>query len=121
MPSTKTGRLILGKRGGRELPKYRAIPTSVDGIRFDSRREAERYQGLKILVRCGEIKNLRLQVPYDIVINGHKVCKYIADFVYIDNETGKEVVEDSKGMRTPVYRLKKKLMLAVHGITIVEV
>ncbi len=99
--------------------KYGNKKTEVDGIKFDSKREAVRYGVLKLLVTAGLITDLRLQVPYQITINGVKVCKYVADFVYIDQ--GKEVVEDVKGMKTPVYNLKKKLMLACFGVSISEV
>lgn len=121
-----TGRLILGRQQQQSRPtsnynKYRAIKTMVDGIQFASRREAERYNGLKLLLRCGDISDLRLQVKYDIIINGQKVCAYIADFVYYDNATEKEIIEDSKGMSTPVFRLKKKLMKAVLNLDVIEV
>lgn len=99
--------------------KYRNKKTVVDGIKFDSQREATRYSVLKIMQAAGVISDLRLQVPYVITVNGLKVCKYVADFVYIDR--GREVVEDVKGMKTPTYNLKKKLMKAVHGIEIQEV
>ena len=71
------------------------------------------------MLAAGIISDLRLQVPYVITVNGLKICKYVADFVYIDK--GYEVVEDVKGMKTPTYNLKKKLMKAVHGIEIQEV
>lgn len=71
--------------------------------------------------RADRISELRTQVPFDIVINGVKVCRYIADFVYLIPETGARIVEDAKGYRTPIYRLKAKLMRAVHGIIIKEV
>lgn len=102
--------------------KFRAIPTTVDGIRFPSKREAKRYQELKLLEKAGEITHLELQVPYEIAVNGQKICKYIADFRYYlwDGQTGKQTVEDCKGYRTPEYRLKKKLMLACHGIEVLE-
>jgi hypothetical protein len=80
--------------------------------------EAARYGALKIIQAAGLISELRLQVPYVITVNGKKICRYIADFVYIEN--GKEVVEDVKGMKTPVYNLKKKLMEAVHRVVISE-
>lgn len=99
--------------------KYRNKKTVVDGIKFDSQREATRYSVLKIMQAAGVISDLRLQVPYVITVNGLKICKYVADFVYIDK--GREVVEDVKGMKTPTYNLKKKLMKAVHGIEIQEV
>ena len=99
--------------------KYRNKKTVVDGIKFDSQREATRYSVLKIMQAAGVISDLRLQVPYVITVNGLKICKYVADFVYVDR--GREVVEDVKGMKTPTYNLKKKLMKAVHGIEIQEV
>jgi len=98
--------------------KYGAKKTVVDGIKFDSMAEAARYGVLKVLQSAGLIKDLRLQVPYVITVNGKKICRYVADFVYIEN--GKEVVEDVKGMKTPVYNLKKKLMEAVFSVVILE-
>lgn len=81
--------------------------------------EAARYGVLKTCQRNGIISNLRLQVPYELhAANGKTICKYIADFVY--TEHGKEVVEDVKGMKTPVYNLKKKWMKAEYGISILE-
>ena len=98
--------------------KYKAVRTIVDGIKFPSKREARRYGELKILERYKQIHNLRLQVRYPIIVQGIKICTYVADFVY--SESGQEIVEDSKGMRTPTYRLKAKLMLACYGIKIKE-
>jgi len=98
--------------------KYGARKTVVDGIKFDSMAEATRYSVLKIVQASGLISELRLQVPYVITVNGKKICRYVADFVYVEN--GKEVVEDVKGMKTPVYNLKKKLMEAVFGVVILE-
>lgn len=68
--------------------------------------------------RTGLISNLKRQVRFIIAVNGHKICTYIADFTYTEN--GIEVTEDVKGYPTPEYRLKKKLMLAVHGVEIRE-
>ena len=99
--------------------KYQAVPTEVDGIKFPSKKEANRYRQLALLVKAGEISGLRLQVSYDISVNEHHICRYIADFEYVTSH-GAIVTEDVKGMRTPVYKLKKKLMLAVHGIEITE-
>lgn len=100
--------------------KFRAIKTEVDGIIFDSKKEAKTYSELKLLERGKAIKDIRLQVPYEIQINGIKICKYVADFVYLDSKTGKTIVHDAKGMKTPVYNIKKKLMKAVLGIDIFE-
>ena len=99
--------------------KFGNHKTVVDGITFDSKAEATRYSVLKVLQAAGVVTQLRLQVPYDLTVNGLKVCRYIADFVYMMD--GKEVVEDVKGMRTPEYKLKRKLMLAVFGIEIQEI
>lgn len=99
--------------------KYRAIKTVVDGITFDSKREATRYSELKLLERVGKIHNLLLQPTYLITINGVRCCEYRADFSWQEN--GQTVVADAKGFRTPVYKLKRKLMKAVHGIDIREV
>jgi len=101
--------------------KYAAIPTVVDGIRFASKREARRYGELRLLERAGEIASLELQPTFPCVVSGAKVCTYIADFAYT-SEAGKRVVEDVKGVKTPVYRLKKKLVEAIYqNVTIVEV
>ena len=100
--------------------KYRAVKTEVDGITFDSKREAARYMELVLLERAGEISHLELQPKYDCVVNGHNSCTYKADFRYFD--ANGSVVEDVKGMKTPVYRLKKKLVEALYpGVTIQEV
>lgn len=100
--------------------KYRNKPTEIDGIKFASRKEARRYSELKLLERAGEIDYLTLQVSYDITVNRVKICRYVADFVYFDKKINRTVVEDTKGIRTPAYKLKKKLMLAVHNIDITE-
>ena len=103
------------------MTKYRAKPTTVDGYRFASKKEANRYQQLLWMHEANEIEDLQLQPRFDIEVNGVKVCKYYADFKYRDKRTGDYVIEDVKGVRTAVYKLKKKLVQAVHGIDIVEV
>ena len=108
-------------RGG---SKYHAKKTCVDGIVFDSKREADRYLVLKSMEEDGNIEDLRRQVRYELVpafdVDGRH-CRpvyYVADFVYV--EDGKEVVEDVKGMRTDVYRLKSKLFARRYGKVIKE-
>lgn len=104
--------------------KYLNKKTVVDGIEFDSIAESNRYKELKLLEAAGEIEGLVLQPPYALVVNGVLVATYKADFLYFDNVKGCAVVEDVKGgdaTKTPVYRLKKKLMKAIHGIEITEV
>lgn len=106
--------------------KYGAEKTTVDGIRFDSRREARRYAELKMLQRAGKISDLRLQVPFELIPAQKKrdgkterSCVYRADFVYCAD--GATVVEDAKGKRTPEYIIKRKLMLEKYGIEVKEV
>ncbi len=101
--------------------KYRAVKALVEGITFDSQREASRYCELKILERVGTIRSLERQVVYEIAVNGRHIANYIADFRYIDRETEETVIEDAKGKRLPVYKLKKKLVEAIHNIKIIEV
>lgn len=101
--------------------KYGNVATTVNGIEFPSKREAARYQELLLLLYAGEIRNLELHPRFDIVVNGIHVCTYIADSRYQKTIDNKDVVEDTKGYRTAVYRMKKKLVKAVHNIDIVEV
>lgn len=124
------------------MAKYNNKKTVIDGITFDSKKEARRYSELRLLERAGKISNLRRQVKYVLIpaqyetverygkngqrlTNGKKCvereCAYIADFVYTDNASGKMVVEDTKGMRTKDYIIKRKLMLYKWHKKIVEV
>lgn len=100
------------------MNKYRNVRTEVDGITFHSKKEAARYSDLKLLERAGQIKDLRIQVPFLFELNDVRICKYFADFVYREN--GKEVVEDCKGKRTKDYMIKRKLMKAFFAIEIFE-
>lgn len=134
----------MSYRFRRNGTKYNAQKATVDGITFDSRKEANRYLELKLLERGGVISDLRLQVEFELIPNQYatekrygkngkplkdkqvlleRKCCYIADFVYKDNETKEMVVEDTKSpiTRTPEYRIKKKLMLYRYGIRIKEV
>lgn len=124
--------------------KYRASKAEVDGITFDSRKEARRYKELKLLESAGEIKDLKMQVRFNLIPEQREAsdecykrgknkgqpkpgriiereCAYIADFVYTRVSDGKTIVEDTKGMRTKDYILKRKMMLYFHGIRITEV
>lgn len=110
--------------------KYKNNKVDYDGIKFDSKKEAERYAELKILEKAGEIKNLQIQRPFELIprqkIDGkvvERACKYIADFVYQERIPGgwKLVVEDTKGFRTEAYKIKRKLMLQKYGIQIREI
>ena len=104
------------------MSKYNAIKTTVDGITFDSRKEASRYTELKLLSQAGEIRELRRQVPFELIPKrgNLRAIRYVADFVYADNH-GNDIVEDVKGMKTQVYKLKKRMMLEKYGIEIQEV
>lgn len=106
--------------------KFGAVTTHVDGIRFDSRKEARRYQELKLLERAGEITQLDVHPEFPLwatECDEKPFAKYIADFRYIDRRSGHLVVEDvkSRATRTAVYRLKKQLAQRQHGIVITEV
>lgn len=109
------------------MSKYGAKKVEVDGIVFDSKKEARRYQELKLFEKAGAISQLRRQVKFVLIpaqrVDGKVIerqCCYIADFVYQDKE-GKTVVEDTKGVKTKDYIIKRKLMSWVHGIRIKEV
>lgn len=103
------------------VKKYRNKPTLVDGILFDSAAEAKRYDQLKLMERASAIRNLRLQPKFDLTVNGHLVCRYIADFNYWQGD--ERVVEDvkSKATKTPQYRIKIKLLRALTGIKVREI
>jgi hypothetical protein len=98
--------------------KYRNVKTRIGSLLFDSKKEAARYSELALLERAGQISELKLQPTFLIEVNGHKVCKYRADYAY--RQDGEQVVEDVKGIRTSTYRLKAKLLRATHGIEILE-
>ena len=94
--------------------------TAPDGQKFDSVAEYHRWGCLRLLDRAGAIKDLKRQVKFELIprIGNERPCNYIADFTYIEN--GELVVEDVKGVKTDAYKIKKKLMLLVHGIRIKE-
>ena len=104
---------MVNKYGARKM-------TALDGQKFDSVKEYHRYGMLRLLERAGKISDLKRQVKYELIPKqeGERACSYIADFTYY--EDGKLVVEDCKGFRTDAYKIKKKLMLWVHGIKIKE-
>lgn len=121
----------------RKTTKYRSKKVTIDGICFDSKKEANRFCELRMLEKAGEIHNLQRQVKYVLIpaqrepdtigarggVKKGKLiereCSYMADFVYEEN--GETVVEDTKGFRTTEYIIKRKLMLKVHGIRIREI
>ena len=123
--------------------KYYNIKTKTsDGIVFDSHKEALRWEKLRLLEKAGEITHLERQVAYELIPaqyetyerfsktgkrlkDGERLVErkveYIADFRYNDAKSGELVVEDTKGVKTKDYILKRKLMLLVHGIKIREI
>jgi hypothetical protein len=98
-------------------------PLEVDGYRFASKHEANRYMELKLLLTAGQIQDLRIHPRYRIEVNGQKICDFVPDFDYF--QKGKLVVEDTKGMhfgdRWEMFRLKCKLFKAVYGIDVVVI
>jgi len=121
----------------RKSNKYGSKKVEINGIVFDSKKEAKRYSELLLLEKAGAIQNLQRQVKYVLIPSQRepdtigkkggihrgktieKECSYYADFVY--QEAGETVVEDTKGMRTTDYIIKRKLMLYVHGIRVKEI
>lgn len=122
--------------------KYRSKKVEVDGIVFDSKKEAKRYQELLLLEKTGAISDLQRQVKFVLIPAQYenpnsftkkgrgkcieRECSYVADFVYKEpliegGEPFLKVVEDTKGFRTKDYIIKRKLMLHVHGIRITEI
>lgn len=106
--------------------KYHNQKVIVDGIKFDSKKEAKRYRELCLMKRAGVITDLELQKQYTLIpaqkINGkvaERAVVYKADFVYKEN--GIQVVEDTKGVKTKEYIIKRKMMLWIYGIRIREV
>jgi hypothetical protein len=100
--------------------KYKNKKTTVDGIIFASQKESVRYRALKVLQKAGAISDLELQPKYVFELNGVRIASYKPDFRYQEN--GRLVVEDvkSSGTKTQAYRLRKRMMLAFHGINVRE-
>ena len=123
--SGKEGRK-LAKKLGVELPagqsKFNNRRTTVDGHRFASQKEADRYFWLKLMQQQGLISELTVHPRFEFFVKSRKIGHYTADFSYVEN--GQLVVEDVKGgeaTKTEAYKLRKRLMAAVHGINVQEV
>lgn len=125
---TKENAVALPKKAISGHSKHRNKIVFVGDIKFHSQREANRYQELLLLVKSGEITDLRLQAPFELVpsveLDGRKkpAIRYFADFVYIQG--GKQVIEDTKSphlRKDPVYRIKKHCLKHFHGLNIIEV
>ena len=102
--------------------KYNNRKVTVDGITFDSVKEASRWQELKMMERAGEIVGLNRQQRIELIPKTklYQARYYVADFVYFDKRANKTVYEDCKGYRTDIYKLKKALLYWRHGIEILE-
>lgn len=123
------------------MSKYHSREIAVDGEKFDSQKEFRRWQALRLLARAGQIQDLKRQVKFELIPPQYETiaryskktgkrlkdaeklvehgCYYTADFVY-SRPDGSVVVEDTKGFRTDAYIIKRKLMLKIHGIKIIE-
>lgn len=95
--------------------KYKNVKTELDGVTYDSKKEARRAAELNLMLKSGEISTLARQVRFRLA----KGIEYVADFVYV-TKNGERVIEDVKGIRTDVYKLKKKFMKEIYGIEILE-
>lgn len=103
--------------------KYRNKPKLVDGYKFDSRKEAKRYGELVLMQRAGEIWGLEVHPKFNLIVNGHMVGRYTGDFAYYPRQQFKKTVEDCKSEATKRIRdwpMRKRLMLAIHGIEVRE-
>lgn len=101
--------------------KYRNQPVELGDVRFDSKREAKRWQDLQLMQKAGEISDLKRQVKFEFHVSGQHICDYIADATYV--RAGQFTVEDTKSpitRRNAVYRLKRKLLRALYGLEILE-
>jgi ferredoxin-fold anticodon binding domain-containing protein len=111
---------VMEKKPEPKKAKYGNQKTDVNGITLASKKEAKRYKELNLLLKAGKIGMLARQVEYELNVGGSHSLKYIADFQYIDRETGETIVEDVKGTRTPTYKKKRRLMKKLFNIEIKE-
>lgn len=101
--------------------KYSNKPTERGGEKFDSKLEANRFDDLKLMEQAGAIRELRAHVSFPLMVGDVLIGAYEADAVYIDAASGRKVVEDSKGVRTPLFRWKARHFKAQYGFAITEV
>ena len=110
------------KLGAKKQSKYRARPVTINGEFFASVKEASRWQELLLLQQAGKISGLRRQVVFRLhALGGQEVTSYRADAVYTEELSGEYIVEDAKGVKTDMYSLKKKWLLAEYDLAIKEV
>jgi len=113
-------RAALAELDGVTEPKYGNETVVCNGHAFPSIGEMERYKELYLLERAGEISDLKLQPVIPLIVNGIRVGSYRADFRYLVTASDELVYEDFKGLRLPLFRLKKKLVKALYGIEVKE-
>lgn len=111
------GRQLLSQKK-KLTNKYNAKRVLLDGICFDSKAEANYYTALKLREKAGEVTDIELQRWYDLIVNGKRVARYRADFVFFDRITCTRRVVDVKGYATREFRMKKDLMKALFGIEV---
>jgi len=106
------------RKAEKSRPKYGNKKTVVDGITFDSKREAQFYCSLKQLERAGQVYEVELQKPFALTIDGKLICTYKADFAFFDAIQKRIRVVDIKGVVTKEFSIKRKLMKAIYGIDV---
>lgn len=125
---TKRATTVLPEEEPKAKSKYNNQKTVVSGIVFDSKKEAQRYEELLLLLKSGEISDLRLQVDFTLqeaytTYTGERIraIRYKADFTYVKN--GEKIVEDvkSKATKTQVYQVKRKMLIERFGVKIIEI
>lgn len=122
VPESKNESVAIRKI--RSPRKYRNEPMVLEGLRFDSKREAARFAELRMAIAAGEIRDLEVHPRFPLIVREQDCGTYIGDFAYIDVKTGERVVEDVKSAATrklPTYRLKCRLLWALYGLRVREI
>lgn len=125
--SNETYKKLLGNSINTKQSKYKNKKVVYNGIKFDSKKEMAYYIKLKMLEEKGKIKELELQKTYELQpsfkVNGktYRKITYKADFSYVSTEDDKLHIVDTKGFRTEVYKLKRKMFAYKYGIEIEEI
>jgi hypothetical protein len=105
----------------RKPSKFKNVSKEHSGEKFDSKLEASRFEDLQLMEKAGDIRDLRAHVSFPLMVGDALIGAYEADAVYIEVATGRKVVEDSKGVRTPLFRWKARHFKAQYGFAITEV
>lgn len=116
--SMKEYKRLLATHSKMRKSKYGAVKTTVDGFVFDSKREAGHYCELKMEEADGKISSIEIHPSYNVEINGQHICRVVLDFRYWDKCNQRTRVVDTKGMDTPISKLKRKLVEAQHNIMV---